>query len=602
MPLVAEPAEAAKIRVVSGAIGHFRPAHIEANEDVLLCSLQTATRAFEKNHSRFMAFLRAAGGLFVVFDEAHHAPAPSYRRLLRGIRDGCTPSGLLGLTATPTYSNERKQGWLKKLFPQGIVAQQDALTLMAAGVLARPIPEDVHTQVDPEFDERDYQKWVSTYRDLPAPIITRLAKNRSRNDRIVAQYANNRGKYGKTILFADRWFQCDYLREALRKRGVRADAVYSHVVSVPGGAEDRNRRRMGDNTEVLERFKNGELDVLINVQMLTEGIDVPDAQTVFLTRQTTSKILLKQMVGRALRGPKFGGTDDAYIVSFIDNWQQHINWAAYDQIQEVPADDEQPAYGLRPPLQLISIELVRRLARQMDSGLNINSAPYTTWLPVGWYKVEYDAAVCDDTSDGDSDEAVPDSVESVRRLIMVYEGERERFGRFLDGLQDLHRRQDEALRAFEHTNLEGLETLDSRLIAWRDAAFGSDDDRPGGELTGHLLDLARHVAQQDGERPAFFPFDERKNHDLDAVARRCIDRDLGPRAVDDLLRVEYSRRDRLWRVFYDSYDQCKSGYDACVNRILHARRHGSDPGDHRRTSQRRKTFPRWNRATKRNGK
>ena len=312
---------------------------------------------------------------------------------------------------------------------------------------------------------------------------------------------------------------------------------------------------------------------------------MPDAQTVFLTRQTTSKILLKQMVGRALRGPKFRGTVNAYIVSFIDNWQQHINWAAYNEIEEgPPADEEQPAYGPRPPLQLVSIELVRRLARQMDSGLSINSARYTAWLPVGWYQVEYDAAVRDDvvdTSDGGSDEAVPDSVESVRGLIMVYEGERERFERFLDVLQDLYRRKDEDLRAFEHTDLERSETLDSRLTAWRDAVFGSDDDRPGGELTGHLLGLARHVAQQDGERPAFFPFDARKDHDLDAIARRCIDRDLGPRAVDDLLRVEYARRDRFWRVFHYAYDQFKFGYDACVNRILHARRHGSEPGDHR---------------------
>ena len=41
--------------------------------------------------------------------------------------------------------------------------------------------------------------------------------------------------------------------------------------------------------------------MLINVRMLTEGTDVPDLQTVFLTRQTTSQILMTQMVGRAMR-------------------------------------------------------------------------------------------------------------------------------------------------------------------------------------------------------------------------------------------------------------------------------------------------------------
>ena len=574
MPQVREPAETIQTRVVSGSVGHFRPVNIEPDDNVVLCSLQTASRAFEKRHPRFLEFLDAArGGLFVVFDEAHHAPAPSYRRLLLGIRDRRPRSGLLGLTATPTYSNERKQGWLKQLFPQGIVAQEDAHTLMAAGVLARPRLEEVDTQVIPEFDERQYLQWVSTHRDLPPSIITQLAKNRPRNDRIVAQYFNNRAKYGRTIMFADRWPQCEYLVEALKKRGVRAGAVYSRVVSIPGGADIRRRHRVGENADTLARFKRGELDVLINVQMLTEGTDVPDAQTVFLTRQTTSEILLKQMVGRALRGRKFGGTDDAYIVSFLDNWRQYINWAAYE-LKEGRADDIGPEYGARPPLQLISIELVRRLARQMDSGLNINSCPYSALLPIGWYQVEYDAAIGTDESDvGDVGDGNPDDVEVVRRLLMVFEGEQPRFDQFLDRLEV------EELAAFESEVLQKSAVLD-RLAEWRDALFDDAADRPGGDLTDHLLDLARHMAQHDGERPVFVPFEDGRKNDLDAIAHEHIDRDLGPRAVAQALQVEYARRDRLWRTFYHNYDQFKSHYDACVNRMMHAERHGADPRDH----------------------
>ena len=583
MPQVREPAETIRTRVVSGSVGHFRPANIEPDDDVVLCSLQTASRAFEQRHPRFLEFLdAAAGGLFVVFDEAHHAPAPSFRRLLLGIRGHCPQSGLLGLTATPTYSNERKQGWLKRLFPQGIVAQEDAHTLMAAGVLARPRLEEVDTQVVPEFDERQYLQWVSTHRDLPASIITRLAENQGRNDRIVAQYVNHRAKYGRTIMFADRWFQCEYLVEALKRRDVRADAVYSRVVSVAGGAEVRRRHRVGDNAAALARFKRGELDVLINVQMLTEGTDVPDAQTVFLTRQTTSEILLKQMVGRALRGPEFGGTEDAYIVSFLDNWRQYINWAAYDQIEEGEADEKRPEYGTRPPLQLISIELVRRLARQMDSGLNINSLPYSALLPVGWYRVEYDAAVGTDEADaggGDSDD-----VESVRRLLMVFEGEQPSFEQLLDRLEA------EDLVAFENEVLQKSAVLD-RVTVWRDTLFDEAADRPGGDLTDHVLDLARHMAQHDGQRPEFFPFDARKNHDLDAIAQDDIDRDLGPRAVAQALQVEYARRDRLWRTFYRNYDQFKSEYDACINRMMHAERHGADPRHHQPTFRTPQHYP-----------
>ena len=109
--------------------------------------------------------------------------------------------------------------------------------------------------------------------------------------------------------------------------------------------------------------------------MLTEGTDVPDVQTVFLTRQTTSLILLTQMVGRGLRGRTFGGTETAYIVSFIDKWTHRIDWAAYDPLNQGEADDSAPDYGSRPPIQLVSIDLVRRLTDQMDSGNNTNPSP-----------------------------------------------------------------------------------------------------------------------------------------------------------------------------------------------------------------------------------
>ena len=260
---------------------------------------------------------------------------------------------------------------------------------MADGILARPVFEEAQTTFNPDFDEREYEKWVGTNRDLPEDIINNLATSKERNDYIVGCYISNRKRYGKTIIFVDRWTQCEYLREKLRRQGVKADAIYSHVDSNLSSVEARSRGTSAENSKVLQDFRDGKLDVLINIRMATEGTDVPDVQTVFLTRQTTSQILLTQMVGRALRGPKFGGTEKAFIVSFIDNWKQRINWAAYDQLAPSLADESIPEYGKRPPLQLISIDLVRRLARQMDSGINVNPAPYKAFLPIGWYRVEY---------------------------------------------------------------------------------------------------------------------------------------------------------------------------------------------------------------------
>jgi ATP-dependent helicase IRC3 len=558
--LIAEPRQKLNVRVVSGTIGHFPVHSIRATDDVIISSLQAAYNAVINSHNQLEEFLDSARGkLFVVFDEAHHAPAPSYRNLILSLRNRCPEMHLLGLTATPTHGEESKRGWLLKLFPQGIIYQVDPKRLMAAGVLSQPVYEEANTPFEPHFDEREYQKWVDTHRDLPEEIITTLANTQERNDYIVGYYLNGREKYGKTLIFADRWFQCNYLREQLRNRGVRADVVYSHVDADPGSADARNRRTANENAHVLQQFREGKLDALINVRMLTEGTDVPDVQTVFLTRQTTSQILLTQMVGRALRGPQFGGTDRAYIVSFIDNWKQRIKWAAYDQLAPGLADETIPEYGKRPPLQLISIDLVRRLARQMDSGVNVNPAPYRTFLPIGWYRVEYVARV-----EGSDD------IEPVGQLVMVFEDEQICFERFIEALKttNLEVCQSEGVR---------LDDVHDQVSGWHQRFFTNAAERVGGELIEDLFAIARHMAQNEQQPPKFFPFEAREQHDLDAIAQEFYSQDLGPRKTDESLQGEYARQDRLWRVIYYTYGLFKSHYDACINRLLDAHRHGTDP-------------------------
>jgi superfamily II DNA or RNA helicase len=295
--LVAEPKTKLNIRVISGMKGEHFPTHaIRPTDDIIISSLPTACRAVKGDVVQMHDFLNSSqGNLVVVFDEAHHAPAPSHRQLLRELHGRYPGMVLLGLTATPTYGDERKQSWLTELFPQGIVHQVTAAELMAAGILAKPVLHEERTTFSPNFDEREYRKWLGTHRDIPEEIVDTLAKNQERNEYIVNVYVSQREKWGKTIIFADRWFQCDYLREALIKRGVRADVVYSHVDADPGSAEARNKRGADENARVLRAFKENQLDVLLNVKMLTEGTDIPNVQSVFLTRQTTSRILLTQM-------------------------------------------------------------------------------------------------------------------------------------------------------------------------------------------------------------------------------------------------------------------------------------------------------------------
>lgn len=544
---VREPRATLKVRVVSGTPGHFPPRDIKPSDDVLIATLQTITNAHREGLSQLRAFIESAKGkLLVVFDEAHHSPAPSYRRLIMDLRaDG---AAALGLTATPTYSDETKKGWLKKIFPQGILAQARAGDLIAQGVLAKPHFERAPTSVVPEFSDVDYEKWLGTFRDIPEDVIDLLAKNADRNAFIAQTYADGQKKYGKTIIFTDRWFQCEAIVEALASRGVKADAVYSHIDATIATVEGRRKRGRDENAKALERFRNNEIDVLVNVKMLTEGTDLPDAQSVFLTRQTTSQILLTQMVGRALRGPAFGGTADAHVVSFVDDWQQSIRWAEYDPLVAGPADDSAPRSFKRPPLQLISIDLVKRLVQQLDSGTNVTPGPFTSLMPVGWYRVAFD--VCLPGSD---------EIESRDQLVMVFDDERKGFDKLIQALLA------STPEVFGEEAVS-FEAQRATLEGWREK-FLDDAARSSNDLLFDIFTVARHVGQGHGV-PEFFPFEIRRDHDLDAIARDFIARDLGPKSIREGLLAEYERKDRFWRALFPRFEQLRSYYDGCQARIL----------------------------------
>jgi len=558
---ISEPRSSLKLRVVSGTVGHFRIQDIQSDDDVVIATLQTVTKAYNDDHFALKSFIDSTKGkLFVVFDEAHHAPAPSYRKLIMSLRERCKDMHLLGLTATPVYSDENLQGWLFKLFQQGIIYQITPQSLMAQGILAKPIREQQKTNFTPDFDMREYQKWVGTFRDIPEDIITQLAENKERNGFIAEQYAQNKERYGKTLIFADRWYQCEAIAEQLRKRGIRVGSVYSHRDASMGSSDARNKRKADENAEVLDAFRRNELDVILNVRMLTEGTDIPDVNTCFITRQTTSKILMTQMVGRALRGPKFGGTSEANLVFFTDDWEQLINWAEYDLIDGL-ADDHEKDFEKRPPVRYISIELVRKLAAQMDSGININVEPFMMLLPVGWYRVDYAA------KQSDSEE-----IERVQRLVMVFENEANGYEQLIRKLQTNTNSQfyDEGVQ---------LENVSSEIAELQRDYFSNDQKHFGTDLSQDIFSIARHIAQTN-TAPRFFDFEERKRHDLDLVAEDFIAKDLTRKQEDDALRLEFNRQDRYWQVLYITYELFKSQYNACIERILHADRHGADSEGH----------------------
>jgi superfamily II DNA or RNA helicase len=238
----------------------------------------------------------------VVVDEAHHAASPSYDSLLELIESRESVQAVIGLTATP-FPAGAARGRFHRRFPT-VIEQCSPGELVQSGILARPIVTTVSTHEIPEMTSQQVAQ--ASRSEIPGEVLQQLNQLR-RNQLVVRTWLTSKDRWGKTLLFATRIDHANTLTAMLRKEGVDARALHSDT-------EDRG------GTLQWFRDSSGPV-VLVSVGMLTEGVDLPDANAAFLARPTTSPILMRQMVGRVLRGPDAGGSEEAEIVYFRDEWR-----------------------------------------------------------------------------------------------------------------------------------------------------------------------------------------------------------------------------------------------------------------------------------------
>jgi len=570
---IPKPKDTLNIRLVSSNPSHDSPSSIQMEDDILVMTTPTAiknlniqaeTRTGARAVTQFRRWIQESerSGLFIVLDEAHHAPAYGCRNLLigagesdPGIRTLLPSANLLGLTATPTYTDQTRKGWLGKIFEAGILYSADKAKLTAAGILSRPNYIQRPTGKELTVPDDLYNRLVKEHKDLPEEIIEKLANDHRRNDAIVNEYIQNKDIYGKTIIFADRWFQCVYLKTKLGEKGVRADAVYSKIDADPGNAEGRNTRTASDNQRILEEFKSGKdshgrenLDVLINVRMLTEGADVPSVRTVFITRQTTSQILMTQMIGRALRGRKAGGADEANIVMFLDEWKRLVDWATPTSL-DGGTEDARVVRGCYP-LEYVSIRLVENLSKQINSGGDLPSAPYSKVMPVGWYQTENLVAL---------NENGIEEAREFTEFVMVYEQTLPKFQKFIS---DFSKKMP---AGWDKESFEE-EWMRPQIEEWIETYFESEEDDIGNSLFQDLARIAKHIAQKQNE-PQFVLFEERSKYDLDEIVKPRLS--FSVIENHNFLEHEFTKAGSLWKVFYKSFDRFVTAFNGATHRAIH---------------------------------
>lgn len=223
----------------------------------------------------------------IVIDEAHHAAAPSYRRII----DFFSPDFLLGVTATPQRSDSTR---LIDVFDE-IVYYRTIQDLIQEGWLSPLVGYRVKTSTD--ISEVEIQNGEYSQSQLEEKI-----DNPERNAHVVAAY-RNLAMDKKTLIYASGVRHAQNLAVSFRQASVETAVIV--------GTTPREERE-----KILAQFATGQISVIVNVGVLTEGFDEPSLEAIIIAKPTRSTLLYTQIVGRGTR--LFKGKEHCIIIDIAD--------------------------------------------------------------------------------------------------------------------------------------------------------------------------------------------------------------------------------------------------------------------------------------------
>ena len=245
----------------------------------------------------------------IVIDEAHHALAKTYKEMWERFPN----AKFLGLTATPCRLNGKGftdlfdvlvQSWsVPEFISKGRLATYDFVSIKSDGVTQRLIDSLQKRGADGDYQNKEMDMLLNK-----KPSIERLYRS-----------LEEFGKDRKGIVYAINISHAQKITKLYQENGVKAIAIDSKTPAA-------------ERQQDIEAFKKGDIQVLVNVDIFSEGFDCPDVEFVQLARPTLSLAKYLQMVGRGLRVAK--GKKNCVIIDNVGLYRvfglpsQVWNWNA----------------------------------------------------------------------------------------------------------------------------------------------------------------------------------------------------------------------------------------------------------------------------------
>lgn len=239
-----------------------------------------------KKSTRLERMLEHGEVEYVILDESHQA-VDQLDKIVSKLNGQVK---VIGMTATPFNPK------MKRLF-KGISYEKPILSMVEDEYLCEPKAIKVYT-------ETDLSKVKTSRGDFQQDQLEDAVNNTERNETVVKAYQEYASGRISTIVFCVGINHAEEITRMFNENGIEAACVHSGL--------DKKVR-----ADILERYEQGRLPVIVNVNVLSTGYDVPRTDCILMARPTKSKILYVQCLGRGLRLSE--GKEDMLLIDITDN-------------------------------------------------------------------------------------------------------------------------------------------------------------------------------------------------------------------------------------------------------------------------------------------
>lgn len=330
---------------VNNTLEMSRVAEINPDTQILFASVSSITSVVDKESSEFADWIEASQEddkkLYIIYDEAHHIGANEIQKFFDSLFTGNNKVmypverfGMIGLTAT-VFRNDRYLDVFNAWFKDGFIGDKQVC-------IKSPYGED---EIDKKENERNNRiEVISLFglvekKYLVKPDIYKVDEFKDGMPEDEMKYLADRiGRYssdwGKTIVFVKTRRQAMQLGMLLCDKKIPCFVYISdktleqddEIIKQYFSDKYKDIRNEGTNGEKAEdEFHNPNCRrrIMITVDMVSEGYDIQDLNTIYLYSKIGSHIRLRQRVGRVLRSPEEG------------NREARVFWQKYSEAENV---------------------------------------------------------------------------------------------------------------------------------------------------------------------------------------------------------------------------------------------------------------------------